>query len=86
MGGNATERTRTEDGVESARQGAEGEGGKEGADLLGGARRRRDTEWEYLCEWEGEQSDTWVWHDRWRALNCIAVVVSSQSLKLSEFG
>ena len=36
MGGDGTESTRTEDGVEDARQGAEGEGGKEGADLLRG--------------------------------------------------
>jgi len=20
--------------------------------------------WEYLCEWEGEQSDSWVWHGK----------------------
>ena len=45
VGGNTTERTRTEDGMEGARQGAEGEGSKEGADLLrGGARRRTDTD------------------------------------------
>ena len=65
MGGDGTERTRTEDGVEDARQGAEGEGGKEGADLLrGGGTEEEGHGWEYLCEWEGEQRDSWVWHDK----------------------
>ena len=65
MGGDATERTRTEDGVEGARQGAEGEGGKEGADLLrGGHGGLEGHGWEYLCEWEGEQRDSWVRHDK----------------------
>ena len=34
VGGNTAERTQTEDGMEGARQGAEGEGSKEGADLM----------------------------------------------------
>ena len=50
--------------MEGARQGAEGEGSKEGADLLGGGREEDGHGWEYLCEWEGEQSDSWVWHDK----------------------
>ena len=36
VGGNTKERTWTEDGMEGARQGAEGESSKEGADLLWG--------------------------------------------------
>ena len=28
--------------------------------------------WEYLCEWEGEQSDSWVWHDKMASVGYVA--------------
>ena len=67
LGGDVTESTRTEDGVEDARQGAEGEGGKEGADLLrGGSRRRRDTDGNTSASGKASSGTpaTWVWHDK----------------------
>ena len=30
----------------------------------GGGAEEEGHGWEYLCEWEGEQRDTWVWHDK----------------------
>ena len=30
----------------------------------GGGTEEDEHGWEYLCEWEGEQSDSWVWHDK----------------------
>ena len=30
----------------------------------GGGTEEEGHGWEYLCEWEGEQSDSWVWHDK----------------------
>ena len=30
----------------------------------GGGTEEEGHGWEYLCEWEGEQRDTWVWHDK----------------------
>ena len=64
VGGNRKARTRTGDEMEGARQGAEGGGSKEGADLLRGGREEDGHGWYYHCEWEGEQSDSWVWHDK----------------------
>ena len=30
----------------------------------GGGTEEEGHGWEYLCEWEGEQRDSWVWHDK----------------------
>ena len=30
----------------------------------GGGTEEDEHGWEYLCEWESEQSDSWVWHDK----------------------
>ena len=67
--------------MEGARQGAEGEGSKEGADLL------RVTEedghgWEYLCEWEGEQSDSWVWHDKMASVGYVGDLANTWEREL----
>ena len=38
--------------------------------------------WEYLCEWEGEQSDSWVWHDKMESVGYVGELASTWEREL----
>ena len=37
---------------------------------------------EYLCEWEGEQSDSWVWHDKMASLEYAGTLANTWEREL----
>ena len=48
----------------------------------GGGREEDGHGWEYLCEWEGEQSDSWVWHDKMASVGYVGDLANTWEREL----